>query len=67
MEAIKAKQLIEKLNIFQKLGIINSPKEWLVVKETNIGLKFNFTDDPHRYTKDNREIYQIDELKKVIR
>lgn len=67
METIREKQLLSKLNIFQKLGIVNSPKEWLVCKEDNGILQFNFTDDPHRYTKNNNEIYQIDELKKQIR
>lgn len=67
MEAIKAKQLISKLTIFQKIGIINSPKEWLVCTNDDGMLSFNFTNDPHRYTKNNNEIYQIDELKKQIR
>jgi len=64
---MKAKQLIEKLTIFQKIGILNSPKEWLVVKPGKLGLMFNFTNDPHRYTLNNSEIYQIDELKEQIR
>jgi len=66
METIKAKQLIEKLSLFQQLAIVASPKEWLVFKDGKIP-EFHFTNDPHRYTLNNSEIYQIDELKAQIR